>query len=200
MLKNDVDDFNVSGFDYTTRVEGEYETGDPTSLVEAAEERRRSRSDSLNNSPGKRSTTDHSFGEETLAATTDQPHPTSTTSTASDKALVMVGEDSSTDLDSEATDIAHDKDDTATNDNVKLCTLATNASIEGEFPSKRARAETRATSAQREQSCHRPRTLQSASVRRPHAVSQPGISHTFKRVQVSDRNSKSTNHASSPKR
>ena len=63
MLKNDVDDFNVSGFDYTTRVEGEYETGDPTSLVEAAEERLQSRSDRLNNSPGKRSTTNHSFGE-----------------------------------------------------------------------------------------------------------------------------------------
>ena len=131
MLKNDVDDFNVSGFDYTTRVEGEYETGDPTSLVEAAEERRRSRSDSLNNSPGKRSATDHSFGEETLAATTDQSHPTSTTSTASDKAVVTVGEDSSTDIDSEATDIAHDKEDTATNDNVNLCTLATNASTKG---------------------------------------------------------------------
>ena len=138
----------ISGIDDATRVEGECETGNPTSLVEAAEERLRSRSDSLNNSRGKRSTIDHSFGEEYPAATTDQPHPTSTTSTASDKAAVTVGEDSSTDLDSEATDIAHDKDDTATNDNVKLCTLATNASIEGESPSERARAETRATSAQ----------------------------------------------------
>ena len=58
-----------------------------------------------------------------------------------------MGEDSSTDLDSEATDIGHDKDNTATNDNVKLCTLTTNASTEWESPSKRARAETRATSA-----------------------------------------------------
>ena len=126
---------------HNTRVEGECETGNSTSLVEAAEERLQSRSDSLNNSPGKRSTTDHSFVEETLAATTDQPHPTSTTSTASDKAVVTVGEDSSTDLDSEATDIARDKGNTASNDNVKLCTPATNASTEGESPSKRPRAE-----------------------------------------------------------
>ena len=127
MLKNDVDDLNISGIDDTTKVEGECETGNPTSLVEAAEERLQCRSDSLNNSRGKRPTTDHNFGEETPAATTDQPHPTSTTSTASDKAVVTVGQDSSTDLDSGATDIAHDKDDTATNDNVKLCTRATNA-------------------------------------------------------------------------
>ena len=131
MLKNDVDDLNISGIDDTTKVEGECETGNPTSLVEAAEERLQSRSDSLNNSPGKRPTTDHSFGEETSAATTDEPHPTSSISTASDKAAVTVGEDSSTDLDSEATDIAQDKDDIATNDNVKLCTLATNASTKG---------------------------------------------------------------------
>ena len=71
MLKNDVDDLNISGINDTTRVEGECETGKPMSLVEAAEERLQSRSDSLNNNPGKRSTTDHSFGEETLAATTD---------------------------------------------------------------------------------------------------------------------------------
>ena len=63
MLKNDVDDLNISGIDDTTRVEGECETGDPTSLVEAAEERLQSTSDRLNNSPGKRSTTNHSFGE-----------------------------------------------------------------------------------------------------------------------------------------
>ena len=117
----------ISGIDDTTRVEGECETGNPTSLFEAAEERLQSRSDGLNNSRGKRSTTDRSFGEETPAATTDQPHPTSTTSTASDKAVVTVGQDSSTDLDSGATDIAHDKDDTANNDSVKLCTLAINA-------------------------------------------------------------------------
>ena len=71
VLRNDADDLNISGIDDTTRVEGECETGNPTSLVEAAEERLQSRSDSLNNSPGKRSTVDHSFGEETLAATTD---------------------------------------------------------------------------------------------------------------------------------
>ena len=133
MLKNDVDDLNISGIDDITRVEGECETGNPTSLVEAAEERLNSSSDSLNNSPGKRSTTDHSFGEEATAPTTDQPHPTSATSTASDKALVTVGEESSTDLDVEATDISHDKDDTATNDNMKLCTLATNASTKPEL-------------------------------------------------------------------
>ena len=200
MLKNDVDDLNISGLDDTTRVEGECETGNPTSRVEAAEEGLQGRSDSLNNSPGKRSTTDHSFGEEATAPTTDQPHPTSTTSTASDKALVTVGEDSSTDLDSEATDIAQDKDDTATNDNVKLCPLATNASTEGESPSKRARAETRTTSAQQELSCHRPRTLRSASARRPRALSQTCISDTFKRVQVNDRNNKSTNQDSSSER
>ena len=179
---------------HNTRVEGECETGNSTSLVEAAEERLRSRSDSLNNSRGKRSTTDRSFGEETPAATKDQPHPTSTTSTASDKAVVTVGEDSSTDLDSEATDIARDKDDTATNDNVKLCTLTTNASTEGESPSKRV------TSAQQELSCHRPRTLRSASARKPRALRQTCLSDTFKRVQVSDRNSKSTNQDSSAKR
>ena len=123
----------ISGIDDATRVEGECETGNPTSLVEAAEERLRSRSDSLNNRPGKRSPTDHSFGEESPAATTDQSHPTSTTSAACDKAVVTVGEDSSTDLDGEATDIAHDKDDTATKDNVKLCTLATNASTKPEL-------------------------------------------------------------------
>ena len=198
MLKNDVDDLNISGID--DRVEGECETGNPTSLVETAEERLQSRSDSLNNSPGKRSTTDHSFGEEATAPTTDQPHPTSTTSTASDKALVTVGEDSSTDLDGEATDIAHDKDDTATSDNMKLCTLATNASTEGESQSKRARAETLATSAQQELSCHRSRTLRSASARRPRPLSQTCISDTFKRVQVRDRNSKSANQDSSSKR
>ena len=148
----------ISGIDDATRVEGECETGNPTSLVEAAEERLNSSSDSLNNSPGKRSTTDHSFGEEATAPTTDQPHPTSATSTASDKALVTVGEESSTDLDVEATDISHDKDDTATNDNVKLCTLATNASTEGESLSKCARAETRSTSAQQEQCRHRSQT------------------------------------------
>ena len=144
--------------------------------------------------------TDHSFGEETPAATTDQPHPTSTTSTASDKAVVTVGEDSSTDLGGEATDIAHDKDDTATNDNVKLCTLATNASTEGESLSKCARAETLATSAQQELSRHVKRTLRSASARRLRALSQTCISDTFKSVQVSDRNSKSTNQDSSSKR
>ena len=200
MLKNDVDDLNISGLEDTTRVDGECETGNPSSLVEDAGERLQSRSDSLKNSPGKRSTTDHSFGEETPAATTDQPHPTSTTSTASDKAVVTVGEDSSTDLDSEATDIAHDKDDTATNDNVKLCTLTTNASTEGESSSKCARAKTRATSAQQEQSRHRPRTLRSASARRPRALRQTCITDTFKRVQVSDRNSNSTNQDSSSKR
>ena len=191
---------NISGLNDTTGVEGECEGGNPTSLVEAADERPQSRSDSLYDSTGKRSTTDHSFGEEATAPTTDQPHPTSTTSTASDKALVTVGEDSSTNLDGEATDIAHDKDDTATNDNVKLCTLATNASIEWESPAKRARAKTRATSEQQEEPCQRPRTLWSASARRPRALSQACISDTFKRVQVSDRNSKSTNQDSSSKR
>ena len=39
VLKNDADDLNISGIDDTTRVEGECETGNPTSLVEAAEER-----------------------------------------------------------------------------------------------------------------------------------------------------------------
>ena len=36
-----------------------------------------------------------------------------------------MSEDSSTDLDSEATDIARDRDDSATSDSVKLGTLAT---------------------------------------------------------------------------
>ena len=91
VLKNDVDDLNIFGVDDTTRVEGECETGNHhRSIVEAAGERLQSRSDSLNNSPGKRPTTDHSFGKETPAATTDQPHPTSNTSTASDKALVTM--------------------------------------------------------------------------------------------------------------
>ena len=39
MLQNNVDDLNIFGLDDTTRVEGECETGNPTSLVEAAEER-----------------------------------------------------------------------------------------------------------------------------------------------------------------
>ena len=77
MPKNDVADLNISELGDTTRVEGECETGNPTSLVEAAEERLQSRSDSLNNSSGKRSTNDHSVGEEATAPTTDQPHPTS---------------------------------------------------------------------------------------------------------------------------
>ena len=67
MMKNDADDLNISGLDDTTRVEGECDTGNPTSLVEAADDRLQSRSDSLINNPGKRSTTDHSFGEETCS-------------------------------------------------------------------------------------------------------------------------------------
>ena len=39
MSKNDVDDLNISRLDNTIRVAGECETGNPTSLVEAAEER-----------------------------------------------------------------------------------------------------------------------------------------------------------------
>ena len=46
MLKNDVDDLNISGLDDTIRVEEECDTGNPTSLVEAAKERLQSRSDS----------------------------------------------------------------------------------------------------------------------------------------------------------
>ena len=70
-------------------------------------------------------------------------------------------------------------------------------STEGESPLKRACAVNRAKSTQQAQSCHRLRTSRPDSARRPRALGQTCTSDTFKRVQVSNENSKSTNRDSS---
>lgn len=69
-----------------------------------------------------------------LTVTTDLPHPTGTTFTASNQDRVTVGKTRFADLDNKTIDTVQDKDDSTIDDNVKLCTLVTNTNIKGESP------------------------------------------------------------------